>query len=395
MLVDFVNFPSKIFETLNSLKSGRGVQILDFLHKTQCTIINEEIIKEYSNSFIDTANNYVNISNYSFHKVSDIIRNYTISLHERKGENDTVNEFRKRETIINLTDLLLHSLDNITITANLSSKHKVVVTNGIEIITNKILNALSTPNSAYLVQECTLETFQNSHKIMYKDIELINDQQSADVPWLETVRGPFLDKIIEQIDKYFPENQLANFKVFLPSQIPKNVGSSRDYGRQEIRSICEFLQWDNCEQLLIDWASLIESIIESDLLCELTQTKTKSFMFWSIIIKSENIAWTPLTKKLIYMIMVIPVGSAEAERGFSIMNHIRGDGRRSRLTSKHLEDIVRIRTNGPDKIEEFSAVKYAKIWTNQNHMLSDDPTFINRPLKRDKNKEKLPDFPLY
>lgn len=262
-------------------------------------------------------------------------------------------------------------------------------------LTNKIIKTSIQGHKIYRVEECTLQTYRYAFKVNYKNIELLKDHQTSGAPFLDTIREPFLNKLIDQLGKYFPENQLENFKVFLPSEIPKNEGSSIRYGRRQIKSICEFFKWDNCDQLLADWATLIESIIESELLCELTQKKTKSFMFWSILLKSVDIAWTPLTRKLVHTVLVIPVGSAEAERGFSIMNHIRGDGRRSRLSPKHLEDIVRIRTNGPDRIEEFPAVKYAKIWIEKNHMLSDDPTYIHRPSKRDNSNEKLPNFPLY
>lgn len=42
--------------------------------------------------------------------------------------------------------------------------------------------------------------------------------------------------------------------------------------------------------------------------------------------------------------------SAEAERGFSILNHIKNK-RRSRLTASHLQDLIRIRLNGADELE--------------------------------------------
>lgn len=69
--------------------------------------------------------------------------------------------------------------------------------------------------------------------------------------------------------------------------------------------------------------------------------------------------------------------SAEAERGFSIMNHIKYD-RRSRLTGGNLENLLRIRINGPDDLDSFSAIKYAKRWVSEKHYRTDDP---NRVIK--------------
>ena len=52
-------------------------------------------------------------------------------------------------------------------------------------------------------------------------------------------------------------------------------------------------------------------------------------------------------KDLIQNILAIPVGSADVERAFSILTHIR-DSRRSQLTAEHIEDALRIRMNFPE-----------------------------------------------
>jgi hypothetical protein len=69
------------------------------------------------------------------------------------------------------------------------------------------------------------------------------------------------------------------------------------------------------------------------------------------------------------------VGSADVERGFSIMNHIRYD-RRSQLSVKHIEDISRLRINGPD-IENFNVKPYTLHWL-KHHMQTDAETFIKK-----------------
>ena len=68
------------------------------------------------------------------------------------------------------------------------------------------------------------------------------------------------------------------------------------------------------------------------------------------------------------IVLALPVGSADVERGFSIMNHARYD-RRSRLSTKHIEDIVRIRINGLD-FEDFNVEPYTLHWL-KNHIETD------------------------
>lgn len=71
------------------------------------------------------------------------------------------------------------------------------------------------------------------------------------------------------------------------------------------------------------------------------------------------------------MILVLPIGSSEAERGFSVMNHIKNK-RRSKLIPSHMQDIMRIRLNGVNELEKFPATKYAYEFT-KNHLKTDDP----------------------
>lgn len=142
------------------------------------------------------------------------------------------------------------------------------------------------------------------------------------------------------------------------------------YGLNEIYSFCDFFQWDDCKTLTIEWIHLIESIIKHSKYCEFH--KSNALSFWSEFLKTDHVAWTDKTRLLIHTILVLPIGSAEAERGFSIMNHIL-TSRRMSLTSEHVDDLLRVRINGPDDLREFSAEKYASIWV-RGHKRSDDPS---------------------
>ena len=88
-------------------------------------------------------------------------------------------------------------------------------------------------------------------------------------------------------------------------------------------------------------------------------------------------------KKLIRRVLAVPIGSADVERAFSILSHIR-DQRRSKLIPYHLEGLMRIRLNGP-KPELFAPLKYAKTWTG---ILTDDP--VNQKKKKTTQSEPKP-----
>lgn len=189
----------------------------------------------------------------------------------------------------------------------------------------------------------------------------------------------FLDNLVQKIKSYFPEDALKEFWIFKPEKFPHAASDSLSYGVKEILGLCKYFIWNGMEEqdckekLLPDWARLVESIVDSIAICELRKKETKPFAFWSTLLEDESLGvdFTPLTREVLKTILVLPVGSADAERGFSVMNHI-NTSRRSRLTNEHLEALMRVRLNGPVTLDDFYPAKYAKNWV-KNHMRTDDP----------------------
>lgn len=83
----------------------------------------------------------------------------------------------------------------------------------------------------------------------------------------------------------------------------------------------------------------------------------------------------------------MPVWSADAERGFAIMNNVKTT-KRSSLNHENLESIMRIKINGPD-IEHFDAKRYAAYWVQQHGFRSDDPTNRGKQVAKDDSKKYL------
>ena len=53
------------------------------------------------------------------------------------------------------------------------------------------------------------------------------------------------------------------------------------------------------------------------------------------------------------------------------MNHVKNE-RRGRLKSESLDELMRLRINGPRVLRYFPAAKYAKAWIEAGHMRTDD-----------------------
>lgn len=238
-----------------------------------------------------------------------------------------------------------------------------------------------------------MDDYYDSEGVTYLEVRLSDDRnmdEHMQTPFISEIRGLFLDKLQNEIKSYFPTKDLMLFNVFRPSKIPSEAIASISFGVREITGICNILKLNDCEELLEDWAKLIESLIESENFCDFRNRYTETFAFWSHFLNEMGIAWTEKTKKLIRIVLVLPIGSADAERGFSVMNHIKYD-RRARLTGKILEDHLRLRLNANNDINKFNAHKYARQWINEKHMRTDQPTQIRKmPTKQPENKKYLP-----
>lgn len=66
--------------------------------------------------------------------------------------------------------------------------------------------------------------------------------------------------------------------------------------------------------------------------------------------------------KLVRTVMAIPASSADAERAFSILKHIKSS-RRSRLSYVTVDDLLRIWLNGPSRLDDFPSARLAKKYT--------------------------------
>uniref|UniRef100_A0A914Q5I3 HAT C-terminal dimerisation domain-containing protein n=1 Tax=Panagrolaimus davidi TaxID=227884 RepID=A0A914Q5I3_9BILA len=79
--------------------------------------------------------------------------------------------------------------------------------------------------------------------------------------------------------------------------------------------------------------------------------------------------------------LTVPVGSADAERGFSILFHSL-DSRRSHLNISTIDNILQIRLNGPP-IDQFVCFKFVEDWKKAGHLQSaaQQPRGIGRKTK--------------
>ena len=280
----------------------------------------------------------------------------------------------------------------------------------------------------------TLQNYYTSATVKWDDIEFPIKQRTRN-PDLREQRGELIQKLLTEFDKYFPRDQTIEFSIFEPKKLPTSIFDVDLYGIQEITELSSHLQLD-IEESVNQWRSTLRSIVENEEFNKLRQSSALNFWsyylaekntpwlpevrkilqavliipvgsadaergfsilnhakydrrsllqhkaldalnFWSYYLAEKNTPWLPEVRKILQAVLIIPVGSADAERGFSILNHAKYD-RRSLLQHEALDAILRVRINGPE-LEDFAGLPYAKHWVNTGHWLTDSRDIARNP----------------
>lgn len=214
----------------------------------------------------------------------------------------------------------------------------------------------------------SFDDYIKSGKILYQDVELGDDRK--EIPDISRYRTDLINSLKKQVNTFFPDGNLDSFNVFDPKNIPdpKDYSAIRTYGLTKIKDLNLFFKICEQDKIINEWQSVLEEMLESPNYCTLKGGYTSISAFWSQVLKWPEISWGSCIKRLVHTILTIPISSAEAERGFSILKYIRDD--RSRLTPTNLDASLRLKINGPE-IVDFPAEKYAKRWVDKNHLPSD------------------------
>lgn len=218
----------------------------------------------------------------------------------------------------------------------------------------------------------SVERYISSNNVKYKGITLLDDKN--EIPYMTDYRTALLTALKNQLNAYFPDGSLSKFDVLDHRKLPDsdNYVAIRTYGVLKIKELNQFFKISTDDIIFKEWQSLINGVVNCPNYCELKSRLTSTLAFWSEILKCDcDLSWGSNIKRLLHIVLSVPVSSAEAERGFSILKYIR-DMHRTRLTPKNLDALLRIKINGPDDFNHFVAEKYAKQWIEDGHMATDN-----------------------
>ena len=218
-------------------------------------------------------------------------------------------------------------------------------------------------NACYSIEDFeTTQTVSWRRKRVGKNGEDISEKldlfwSSQEIRHMSALKEEYLDTILANIYEYFPEGDSSELIIFDQRLWGTSVDlMNEDLVKSQIESARIFLGVESSEFLLDECYKLLSKLWEEEKF-SCANKQTIPTHYWGNVLKEDLdineddsdmgiIKMSALLRRLIQTAIVIPMGSAEAERSFSVMNHVKPKDKAS-LGMDGLEAQIRIRMNGP------------------------------------------------
>ena len=206
--------------------------------------------------------------------------------------------------------------------------------------------------------------------------DVASEMELVDLPKLVDVRNSTIESLQAQIREYFPDEQLLqSLSVLDPNQFPNNIVELDSYCDQtvdDILVIADYLGYEEYIPYLAEnWERVLNSIMIGSPESEYREDKEAGpMLFWG---KYLNMWYFPFhLKSVIQATLVLSIGSAEVERGFSIMNRLKPKDR-SKIHNEGLDCDMFININGPRFLKDVPKEMFSLDFYHEGHSLADDP----------------------
>lgn len=187
--------------------------------------------------------------------------------------------------------------------------------------------------------------------------------------FFDHIQKPFLHALVENINKRLPDTDVfTNFEIFNPLKLPDTVEDtcSEKYGEMQVEKLGEKYGLGDspiisCDDLKLEWLDFRIYMLSS------CSKKTVKDILSSLATQgSTTAAAYPNLSKLAQICLVLPVGTADCERGFSTMKRIK-TRLRSQMTNVTLNHCMRVSMEGQafDKFDLETAVNSWSLLKNR------------------------------
>ena len=180
----------------------------------------------------------------------------------------------------------------------------------------------------------------------------------------ETVVTTTISHIDQRFQSFLKddENCMVNlYSVFDPAIMPSKEEELEEYGNNSIETLSihfkSLMKEVSLEKILHEWSALKFLMYRKR---AASSTPISYLNFWGDIIKSKK-QEIPHVLLLVQTGLVLPIHSAEAERGFSLMKRIKNDWRAS-LSTETLSSLMFVNMNSQTDVSEYKPDEAIKLW---------------------------------
>ena len=251
---------------------------------------------------------------------------------------------------------------------------------------------LCAPSQYIAAQPCqTLSNYEVSMHVSFRGYEL-KEISDDNFPRLSTFWNDYLDDLEDQINVFFPgEGQKNKAKLKMSAfdpldnqKWPSTENGIENYTPESIKDLAKIFNVQYNNNLQKEFNKLVKTILENSLENEPQEQeeqmkrsmgdfycrhrKDDPLLFWIWVLEEFGSNMSENLKLLIKRVLIVPMGSADAERAFSYLNLVKTKVT-NRLEDDSLDAILRIQLNGRE-YWKFTPRKYS-IEYKKKHILCD------------------------
>ena len=195
----------------------------------------------------------------------------------------------------------------------------------------------------------------------------------------------FIDNLKDEITSYFPLGNFETFLVFDNRRFPREAADATlaVFGHVEVSRLADIFQLPE-QDTLFEWRELLERLLDDADFCRTRGLHPADF--WTHYLTKRDAYFGGNVKRLVQIVLSLPVGSSDAERAFSHMNIIKTKSR-NRMSVALMNSLLRIKLNTGNTIEDFPAPTLAKTWVIRGHPRADTPFSRKRPREDEEDME--------
>ena len=236
----------------------------------------------------------------------------------------------------------------------------------------------------WVVKGCSEMEIHNSDHVKWRGIELAPKNAEDGISRLHDVRASTIDKVLEQIESYSKDkDQLRDLSTLDPENFPAQLDQMETYGSDGIRGVAKYLNYgeDFQNDLQAEWKIFLQTLApHPDFIRDrrlVAQKKMDAKAFWhSWLNKGYDFPIPHKVRKIVHICLALAGSSADCERSFSIMKHIRPQSR-NQLRPESISHLMRIKYNGPP-LEKLNVQYYTEKWLESGKLLVDDQRNIGK-----------------